>query len=399
MRTGGSRVLRRGGDFLRRVGDVMIALALTALTVVFALEQQAPEGWRPFDGPAVALTAVIYLPMAFRRQLPWAVLAVSCSGYLTYSAAGYPLSVNVWGPVLAFFTVATLQPTRVVAAAAVPTAVVWTYGSLLTGVLSAPVSVGQTVLVLGIAWGFGASVRQLGLRNAKLADLTRRLQIEQEARARHAVTEERLRIARELHDVVAHHLSVLSVQSGLARYVFDSDPGTARGALETINTTARQTLEDMRGLLQVLRITPDGTDVAGGSPFGPTPGLGDVPGLVERMAAAGVVVEVTADGRWRPLAPGADLCAYRIVQEALTNVLKHAGPARVTVSLAYAAELLTVRVTDDGGRPGGVFRDETGSGQGLIGMRERVRMYGGLFRAGPRQPAGFEVMFTLPIPP
>lgn len=320
------------------------------------------------------------------------------TGFLAYSASGYQPSVNVWGPVLAFFTVATLRPARAVTAAAIPTAVVWTYGSLATGVLSVGVSVAQTVIVLGIAWAFGASLRQLGLRNVELAELSRQLQREQEARARHAVTEERLRIARELHDVVAHHVSVLSVQSGLAQYVFDSAPQTARAALDTINTTAGRTLEEMRGLLKVLRIPPDGTDVIAGSPSGPTPGLGSLPELVERMRAAGVTVEVMANGVERPLAPGPDLCAYRMVQEALTNVLKHAGPAHVTVSLDYTPEQLTVRVVDDGGDPGAAPRQVTGGGQGLIGMRERVNMYGGAFRAAPRRPAGFEVMFTLPVP-
>ncbi|MGK5545112.1 sensor histidine kinase [Streptomyces sp. URMC 127] len=384
-----------GSPVLGRLGDALLAVSLAVLTTVFSL-QYAPDGWPPFDATAIVLTGVVYLPLAFRRQAPWLVLALSCAGYTAYAAQGFQPSAIVWGPVLAFFTIACLKPPRAVGACALPTAVVWTYGSLASGVLSAEVCVGQTAVVLGVAWVFGATIRELGVRNRRLAELTARLREEQEARARHAVTEERLRIARELHDVVAHHLSVLSVQSGLASYVFDSDPGTARGALDTIHTTARQSLEEMRGLLQVLRISPDGTEMTGGPAGGPAPGLERLDELVDRVGAAGVAVDVAVRGARRPLAPGPDLCAFRILQEALTNVLKHAGAARVSLLLDYGPEILTVRVTDDGGS-GEAPRDATGGGHGLIGMRERVRMYGGLFRAGPLRPRGFEVMFTLPL--
>ncbi|MEV4927531.1 sensor histidine kinase [Streptomyces roseoverticillatus] len=384
-----------GSPVLGRLGDALLAVSLAVLTAVFSL-QYHPDGWPPFDAAAIALAGVVYLPLAFRRQAPWTVLAVSCAGYAAYAALGFQPSAIVWGPVLGFFTIATLKPPREVAFCALPTGVVWTYGSLASGVLSAEVCIGQTAVVLGIAWVFGATIRELGVRNRRLAELTARLREEQEARARHAVTEERLRIARELHDVVAHHLSVLSVQSGLASYVFDSDPETARGALDTIHSTARRSLEEMRGLLQVLRISPDGTEVIGGPAAGPAPGLERLGELVDRVGAAGVTVDVAVRGARRPLAPGPDLCAYRILQEALTNVLKHAGPAHVALSLDYGPEVLTVRVTDDGGS-GGVPQRVTGGGHGLIGMRERVRMYDGLFRAGPLRPGGFEVMFTLPL--
>ncbi|MFF1486704.1 sensor histidine kinase [Streptomyces sp. NPDC058319] len=450
--------------------DTLIALALLGVTLGFALGYR-PAGWPPFDARAIALTSAVHLPLAVRRVAPWPVLCATCAGLVLYTALGYQPSVNVWSPMLAFFTIASAQPTRRTALSAVPVAAVWVYNALASHAMSPLVAVGQTLVVLLLAWGFGMNLRRLEKQNTELDRLTARLRAEEGARARHAVTEERLRIARELHDVVAHHLSVVSVQSGLARYVFDTDAARARAALCVIEDTARETLEEMRGLLQVLRVGPDGTEAVSGPPTGDDAGLARLGELTARTVAAGLVVETEVSGTPRPLAPGADLCAYRIVQEALTNTLKHAGAhARVRISLAYEAQLLSVTVSDDGGdrtpdppaatgddgpvpapvpvgaaghgaagaavrgaggRKGPVGRAARtgrrtpesarsagstaiggvaeaavrGAGHGLVGMYERVRLYGGSFRAGPGPgpgPAegaeGFEVAFTLPVP-
>ncbi|MFC4327911.1 sensor histidine kinase [Streptomyces andamanensis] len=448
--------------------DTLIALALLGATLGFAVGYQ-PAGWPPFDARAIALTCAVHLPLAVRRVAPWPVLCATCAGLVLYTALGYQPSVNVWSPMLAFFTIASAQPTRRTALSAVPVVAVWVYNALASHAMSPLVAVAQTLVVLLLAWGFGMNLRRLEKQNTELDRLTARLRAEEGARARHAVTEERLRIARELHDVVAHHLSVVSVQSGLARYVFDSDPARARAALCVIEDTARETLEEMRGLLQVLRVGPDGTEAVSGPPTGPDAGLARLGELTARTAAAGLVVETEVTGTPRPLAPGADLCAYRIVQEALTNTLKHAGAhARVRISLVYEAELLSVTVSDDGGgrspdaaattgddgpvpvpvgaagrgaagttgadgraaggrkgpagraaragrrspeaaRTAGNTTGSTaaggaeevtvkGTGHGVVGMHERVRLYGGSFRAGPGPGEGFEVAFTLPVP-
>nr|BFD86229.1 hypothetical protein StreXyl84_56300 [Streptomyces sp. Xyl84] len=462
--------------------DSLIAAALLGVTLGFAAGYR-PLGWPAFDARAVVLTCLIHLPLAVRRVAPWPVLCATCAGLALYTAFGYQPSVNVWSPMLAFFTIAAARPPRATARAAVPVTAAWLYNALASHAMSFLVALGQTLVVLLLAWGFGTNLRRLERQNTELDRLTARLRAEEGARARHAVTEERLRIARELHDVVAHHLSVVSVQSGLARYVFDSDAEKARAALHTIEDTARETLEEMRGLLQVLRVSPDGTDAVSGPSTGPDAGLARLDELAARMTAAGLVVETAVTGTPRPLPPGADLCAYRIVQEALTNTLKHAGArARVRIALAYDTDALAVTVSDDGGpptdgsrtalgaapvtqgtsvtqaasqtvggrdsragteagggadagsragadagsvvaavpgprrglggragRPGrraaqagrteeGTGPAPAGTGHGLIGMHERVRLYGGSFRAGPGPEAGFEVAFTLPVP-
>ncbi|UQI45131.1 sensor histidine kinase [Streptomyces sp. HU2014] len=387
------------GPVQRRLVDVVIAVTMTALTITFALQYHPGAPWPPFDAWAIALSAVTGLPLAFRRAAPRTVLAVSCAGLVLYSAGGYQPSANVWPPMLAFFTVATELPTCQVLPGALLTACVWEYAGLSAHVLSVVVATAQTVLVLGLAWAFGAGARRLAERNGQLRVLTRRLQLEQAARARHEVTEERMRIARELHDVVAHHLSVIAIQSGLARYVFDTEPDTARTAVGTVADTARQSLEEMRGLLQVLRLPPadgNGPEAPVAPPEGSTPGLSDLPELVERVRAAGVDADLSVTGVARPLPPGGDLSTYRIVQEALTNVLKHAPAARATVALHYARDLLVVRVDDDGGGSGA--ERLPGGGQGLLGMRERAKLYGGTFAAGPRRQGGYEVLLTLPLP-
>jgi signal transduction histidine kinase len=196
-----------------------------------------------------------------------------------------------------------------------------------------------------------------------------------------------MRIARELHDVVAHHLSVVSVQAGLAGYVFAADPDTARSAVDTIAGTSREAQEELRRLLLVLRSDTENGPVDEPSRIG----LDRLDELVERVRAAGVPVDLEVSGEPWPLPSGPDQCAYRVIQESLTNVLKHAGPARATVSVEFGPAELTVHVTDNGHGAKGEAK-----GHGLVGMRERARLYDGTLTAGPRQEGGFEVTLTLP---
>ncbi|MFJ6793794.1 sensor histidine kinase [Streptomyces sp. NPDC091268] len=379
--------------------DVALACVLAVVTIVYARQgyaaQYRRQGWPPFDHTAVALSLAVNLPLAARRRAPRSMFVVSCGALMVYTAAGYQPSVNVWAPLLACYTVLVRHPVRQAAWAAAMTAAAWV-ASGLAAHLSIELSIAQTVLAVGIVWAFTSKSRRLAQRNKQLAELTAQLRQEQELRAQHAITQERLRIAREFHDVVAHHLSALAVQAGLADFVFASDPVAAREAVVSIGTSSRQALEEMRGLLGVLRA---GTDA--GDPdqlYRSSPGLERLDDLVERTRAAGLEVAVAISGQQRPLPSGVDLCAYRILQEALTNAVKHAGRgAQVKVSLTFHTDRLSGQVSDRGGSAPSTALPS--NGLGLLGMRERVRLYGGSLRAGPRAEGGFEVVFTIPLAP
>jgi signal transduction histidine kinase len=267
-----------------------------------------------------------------------------------------------------------------------------------------------------IAWMTGYSVRQRRLYVVTL----------QQQAASSAVAEERLRIARELHDVVAHSMSVIAVQAGYGQYVIDASPNGAKDALGAIQATSRDALEEMRRMLGVLRqqdvaagpasIGPalarpqagggqkpaDGGLRPGQAPLAPAPGLASLDRLIGRTTGAGLRVTLEVTGHPRPAPAGVDLSAYRIIQEALTNVVRHAGTgASCVVSVAYADADLVIRVTDDGGLPvtlPAVSVASVGSGHGIVGMRERVHLCGGSFSAGPLPNGGFQVMAALPLP-
>ncbi|WP_309708581.1 sensor histidine kinase, partial [Pseudolysinimonas sp.] len=253
-----------------------------------------------------------------------------------------------------------------------------------------PTDVGVPALIVA-AWVLG---NYLGTRQAYTAELeekNRQLERAQLDLADQAVAEERLRIARELHDVVAHTMSVVAMHAGTGRMVAASDPGAARQSLRTIETATRSALREMRQLLGVLR----GSDDERPGPLAPAPGLHDVDSLVAEVVRSGITVEMRVEGARPDLPAGIDLSAYRIVQEALTNVIKHAGRARATVVIGYAADAVTLDIDDDGpARPPGTVGS---GGHGLVGMRERVAMYNGDLIAGPLPGGGFRVHARLPL--
>ncbi|MFC4056907.1 sensor histidine kinase [Planomonospora corallina] len=390
------------------LADAASAAGLTVITVLWsAMDHSGP--WRRPDAVAVLLICLANLPVALRRRAPVAVLVLCSAAAACHHLLGYQPTVNNVAVLLAVYTVAVHRsPRTALAAAAVGTAAWWTASAMAAGGLVVLNGV-QSVALVAVATAFGSGVRRLAERNRRLAELTERLRQEQEDRARRAVTEERVRIAGELHDIVAHHMSVISVQAGLARYVFASDPGTARTALATVADTSHEALEEMRRLLAVLRLDRGrgGADGDGDGVYDPTPGLSQLGPLVERVRTAGVPVDVKVTGSVRPLSPGMELCVYRVVQEGLTNVIKHAFPARAGVRLDYGDQALRVTVTDDGSPPAGPRgplepvppgRRGTSGGHGLIGMRERVRLYRGTVISGPRPQGGFEVAVVLPLP-
>ncbi|MEV0198491.1 sensor histidine kinase [Nonomuraea sp. NPDC050691] len=380
--------------------DLLFGVVVAGVTLTFGLVSfdgsvDPGHARRSLDVAGVALTLVANLALAWRRRAPVLVLMISCAAAIVFHAAGYDARLNGVAPLLALYTVAGRRaPAVSVPCVLLPVVSLWHAAFLGPDEFVWP-NLAQTSIMVAVAWTFGNSTRMLVERNRRLAHLSERLRQEQEDRARRAVTEERVRIARELHDVVAHHMSVIVIQAGLARYVLGSDPATARGALTTIADTGSEAMGEMRRLLSVLRIDMDNLDNMDEDvdDYAPAPGLQRLDQLVERLRSAGLPVEVSITGQVRPLAPGIDLCAYRVVQECLTNVLKHAGPATARVSLHYGA-LLELRVTDDGR---GAAATPQENGHGLIVIGERVKLYKGTVAAGSKPSGGFEVVVTLPL--
>ncbi|MFI2372464.1 sensor histidine kinase [Streptomyces sp. NPDC018833] len=254
-------------------------------------------------------------------------------------------------------------------------------------------------LPFALAWVLGDSIRTRRAYFAQLEERATRLEKEREAQAKVAVAAERARIARELHDVVAHNVSVMVVQADGAAYVLDAAPDQARQALETISTTGRQALAEMRRLLGVLRTG----DAPESGEYVPQPDVEQIEELVEQVRCAGLTVDFKIEGMPRSLPSGVELTAYRIVQEALTNTRKHGGPeAGASVRLVYFDDGLGLLVEDDGrGASHELYEDggADGRGHGLIGMRERVGMVGGTLDAGPRPGGGFRISALLPLKP
>lgn len=383
---------------------------LAAIVCAFAVFGAAPSdvtGSRD-PGPLTYLLAVLCAaPIALRRRYPLAVLAVVSASFSLFLAFGFKSSLATLGVLISVYTVAVRHELRDSARfTAAMLAVVLTGAAI--GLRASPlVNVVYGVVQVVTAMAVGQVVRSRMTNVAQLAERAERLARERELEAGRAVAEERIRIARELHDVVSHHLSVISVQASLARYVFESDPDTARHALGTITATTTESLDELRRLLRVLRppkndlpehdwpqdaLPVDGSGQAG---FSPQPGLTDLTALAERVRDAGVALRFEVTGSPRPLSPGQALCAYRVAQEALTNVLKHAARSTAVLGLDYRQDGLALRVSDTGG---GVPAEPNPGGHGLIGMRERAAMYGGSVRSGPLPSGGFRTELWLPYP-
>jgi signal transduction histidine kinase len=330
-----------------------------------------------YGGLPLALLQVA--PLLVRRRYPVAVLGVVVSA-ATLEYALTSLAVPI-APVIAVYTVAAQLDRRRSLLLSGAAALAFSVVSL--AVDGGAQAIGHLV-TLAAAWVFGDN---LGTRRAYMHELeekAERLEREREAEAARAVAEEQARIARELHDVIAHNLSVMVVQAAAANDVFDARPDRARAALRTIEATGRSALGELRRLLGTVR---------GEADFAPQPGLEALDDLVARVRAAGVDVSVQVEGDPQPLPPALDLSAYRVVQEALTNTLKHARATHAAVALRYAPERLDVEVRDNGTGAG----NGGGTGQGLIGMRERVLTFGGSLSAGPADGGGFAVAATFPL--
>ncbi|MFV0128493.1 sensor histidine kinase [Streptomyces sp. HMX112] len=355
--------------------------------------------------PAAAIVVLLCLALALRRRAPEKTLLLVAALGVAQLALDVEPNPADFAMLVAIYTIAVHDGSR------------WASRfALAGGVCAAPlaqlrwpeeyvsvpgrlfITVVMTVPFV-LAWVLGDSMRTRRAYFAQLEERASRLEREREAQAKVAVAAERARIARELHDVVAHNVSVMVVQADGAAYVLDSSPEQARTALETISSTGRQALAEMRRLLGILRTgEPQESE-----DYVPQPDVQQIEDLVEQVRAAGLTVDFRIEGTPRPLPSGVELTAYRIVQEALTNTRKHGGPdAGASVRLVYFDDGLGLLVEDDGrGAAHELYEDggADGRGHGLIGMRERVGMVGGTLDAGPRPGGGFRISALLPLKP
>ena len=375
---------------LRR-GEVLGAVVVAAIQVggtAGAAHSQAATG-RPYEPLAWGLLVLSAAGLLLRRRSAVAALVATAVPVWVYFALGYP-GGPVYLAVIGALIGALARGRRVAAWVALAVGYpmfVWV----------APLVAGQpppqpATAVGTAAWLVAcAAIVELVKSRRERAVEFRRTRAEE---SRRRAGEQRMAIARELHDVLAHHISLISVQAGVALHLMDEQPEQARTALTAIRQASRESLGELRSVLELLRHGADGADGADGAPRAPAPGLDALDALVERTSAAGLPVTVEVTGAARPLPAAVGLAAYRIVQEALTNVTRHAGrPVTATVRLDYAPDQLTVEVTDDG--PGA--EDASGTGSGLLGMAERAAALGGQLDAGPRPGGGFRVAARLPV--
>jgi signal transduction histidine kinase len=367
-----------------RLLDVAIAGALLALAVAeVALGRVGDARW------AAALVALAYTaPLALRRLAPGAVLVWTIAMLpvlLQLDPQGEQLS-PVLAVLVASFTVGReLDAPRAWVLSGLGIGLIWT-ATLAGGGNAGDVVFGT--LLYGGAWAFGQALRVRARRLLDATERVDRVEREREARERQAAEHERVRIARELHDIVSHSVSLVTVKTQALRRRLEPAQQQEIEELREIEAITRQAMVELRRLFGALR--EDGER----PPLAPQPGLGELPALIEQARTAGALVDLRLEGEPTPLTPGVDLAAYRIVQEAITNVLKHARPAAATVSIRFLPNLLEIEVHDTGAARAAV---NGAGGSGLIGMRERVTLYGGDFAAGPSENGGFRVHATLPL--
>ncbi|MEU4473386.1 sensor histidine kinase [Micromonospora sp. NPDC023888] len=386
--------------FGRPLRGVAFDGAVSAVVALIGLAGAAnlAGGW------AAALVCLgMAVALLFRRAHPGAVtVVIAALGLVQVIAQWGPLPFDVAVLIALYSVVKYGERLRAAVLAGVAAAVGVVLAAVQTpGVISVWVTALWYALVTGAVWLVALNVRTRRLYVLSLEERATTLEREREAESRAAVAEERTRIARELHDVVAHSLAVMIVQADGARFMLDRDPAQARTAVKVVADTGRSALEEMRRLVGVLRDAgPAGGDglVAAADPEHRRLALAELPDLLARFGDAGLHIRSTVTGERPALPPGLELTVYRVVQEALTNALKHAGVgAVVEVSLTHTAEAVEVRVRDDGrGRP--LVSPAPSGGHGLLGMRERVTVYDGSLTAGPRPAGGWQLDVRLPLP-
>ena len=373
------------------VFDVLVVAAAVGAVVEFLVQsgdaEDIPTTTNWFLIPAALATI---LPLLLRRQLPFLAPATTLimAAAVSFVEGNFaPFAFSVFVAVIAAAFLLGMNRNRREALAGVPLIV----AVVVIAVRNQPTgSNDDTVyitIILLCSWIGGFALSRKLAEAERKEERAEALTMEQARLAEEAVDEERSRIARELHDVVAHHVSVMTVQAGAVRRLLRPEQEREREALVSVEETGRKALTEMRRLLGVLK------EEAAPAPLAPQPGMATLDTLLDQVREAGLPVELSTEGKPVELAPGVDLSAYRIIQEALTNALKHAGPARAWVVVRYADKNLELEIANDGRSDGA----NAGPGHGLVGMKERVAVYGGELESGPRPGGGFAVRARLPI--
>ncbi|HEY8481430.1 MAG TPA: sensor histidine kinase [Spirillospora sp.] len=382
-------------EWLRQKKPLVDAFFASPLLLVsipwIAIGGQQLGTWR-----ATLLTIGLLGPLVLRRTFPRAVLATVALVSAVQCAMGVPPTAGNIAVLMGIYTVTAncsfrwgLAAASVGELGAVLATLRYAFDRDATYTGDATYTFVILAVVVAGVWLLGLHMRTRRAYLRSVEERAERLERERDNEVRMAMASERARIARELHDVVAHNVSVIVVQADGASYAIDTDVRRARQALATISATGRTALAEMRRLLGVLR---ENDDVG---VYAPQPGVADLDDLIDQMRASGLRVEFDVEGTPAPMSEGRQLTVYRVVQEALTNALKHGGPhVTVSVRLRYTGDTLEVRVVDDGR---GAAAPNDGRGHGLVGMRERVAVYGGSVRAGPRAGGGFEVVARIPV--
>lgn len=336
-----------------------------------------------FDGVAVLLLLAGAVALVFRNLYPIPVLGITFATTVAYGLSTYPRGPMFLALFVAYMKVVMRGHQNVAAATLVGVFITFLWGPAVVGTGPGPtlpliLGVGAWLLFVGVGAEFLRSKRAAAIEMAR----TRREE------SRRQQSEERLRIARDLHDVLAHNISLINVQAGVALHLMDERPEQARTALSAIKDASNEALGELRSVLDVLRLGEEG------APRRPTSGLEQIDELIARTEAAGIGVTKRITGTPAPLPRDVDVAAFRIVQESLTNVARHAGDARVSIEITYGDDDLIVQIDDDGK---GAAASTAGGGNGLPGMRERAASLGGELNAGPRPEGGFRVRAVLPI--
>ena len=384
--------------------DILVTLAFAVLAL---LNLYVNWGTNPQIASinAILLTLLVILPLVFRRRYPLGVLIFMTLAVITFREFSIPESSFIsYALLLAFFSVGAYGQQRFRN---------WVRGLsflLVIGLLTYSIFFQQrgsdvptqtilyqlSVLLLNVflfaaAWWIGDVFRTRDQRELELQERTRQLEKGRDENARRAVMEERVRIARELHDVVAHHVSVMGIQAGAARRILKQQPEKANDVLSQIEASSRQAVAELQRLLGFLREQNHVDDIT------PQPSLKQLDILFNQMRLTGLSVSVIIEGEEKPLPPGVDLSAYRIIQEALTNTLKHAGPVKADVTIRYLGDALELEIKDNGNNGPLSEANQENKGRGLIGMRERVSLHSGEFQAGRLSEGGFIVKAKLPV--
>jgi signal transduction histidine kinase len=374
--------------------DVVLAAIILSLGLVGRVDIEGLNDifLRESNWLHVVLIVLMSAPLALRRVFPASVFGVVLGAWVVDRAFDYPESLATVGVLVAFYTIGTELPRRrsfYIGGLSALFVLFWTIlGTLVLESVTA-VSIATTTIATVTPFLIGREMRTRRERAEELRQKVADAEREREESARRAVEAERARIARELHDVVAHQMTVMTIQAEGARRIADGADPRVLEALDTIKATGHSALAEMRRVVGLLRETEGAAELA------PLPRLEDLTSLVEQVRSAGVAVDLTIGGDARPLADGVELSAFRIIQESLTNAVQHGGPgvsAEVTVN--YGDDSLDVRVDDDG--RGAAAAPSNGGGNGLVGMRERVAVLGGSLEAGAKPGGGYRVHASIP---